>query len=130
MSEKKSFAVPEWAPEDPRWREYYADRQYYEGPMPTTQNTEPLPADFGRELDTLEKARLWLTNPHNWHETRIHILKWDGLLCTVNREHGERLIREPWDIGLPFAAASEQRLRRARNQQGVPMDDPAESVTG
>jgi hypothetical protein len=126
---KWNFEIPEWAPEDPRWREYYDSRHYYEGPLPTTTNTEPLPESFGRELDTLEKAWQWLTNPHNWHESRVYIIKWTGLVCTVTREHGERLIREPWDWGLPLAVVTTQRLRRSKNLKGEPMDEP-EAVPG
>lgn len=73
---------------------------------------EPLSEDFGRNLDTIEKARTWLVNPHNWHESRLFVLKWNGLLCTVMREHGERLIREPEDNGLPWAVMYGQRQIR------------------
>ena len=88
-------------------------------------NTEPLSEDFGRNLDTLEKARLWLTNPHNWHESRLFTLKWDGLLCTVMREHGERLIQEPWDNGLPWAAVYGQRALRAARLAGSGSNEPS-----
>ena len=77
------------------------------------EETKPLSEEFGRNLDTIEKARLWLTNPNNWHESSLYILKWNGLLCTVQREHGERLTREPWDDGLPWAAVYGQKRRRA-----------------
>ncbi len=112
-----------WTPDDLRWEEYYRNRIPYEGPIPTKFDTRPLPEAFGRNLDTLEKARLWLTNPHNWHESRLFILKWSGLLCTVNREHGQRLIKEPWDKGLPWCAAYEQRTRRSRGERGEPMEE-------
>lgn len=76
-------------------------------------NTPKLPDDFGRELETAERARKWLTNPHNWHEGNIFVIKWNGLLCSVSRSHGMRLIDEPWDNGLPEVVAREQiRLRR------------------
>jgi hypothetical protein len=91
--------------------------------IPTTNSTQPLPEQFGRNLDTLEKARLWLTNPHNWHESKLFILRWNGLLCTVNREHGARLIREAWDDGIPWAAVTEQRRRRAKGEQGEPLEE-------
>lgn len=93
-------------------------------PEPPT-NIEPLSEDFGRNLDTLEKARLWLTNPHNWHDSRLFILKWDGLLCTVMREHGERLIREPSDNGLPWAAVYGQRALRAARLAGSGSSEPS-----
>lgn len=92
---------------------------------PTKQNTQPLPESFGRNLDTLEKARLWLTNPHNWHSSRLFILKWNGLLCSVSQEHGERLIREPEDNGLPWCVVIGQHTRRSRLDLGEPMDDPS-----
>ena len=77
-----------------------------------SNNVQTLSEDFGRNLDTLEKARLWLTNPHNWHDSRLFILKWDGLLCTVNREHGARLIQETWDDGLPWSVVYTQKQIR------------------
>lgn len=92
----------------------YEKRIPYDGPLPTKTTTQPLPEAFGRELDTLERARQWLTNPHNWHDTKMFILKWDGLVCTINKEHAVRLIREWWDDGLPWAACYEQRRRRLR----------------
>jgi hypothetical protein len=88
-------------------------------------NVEQLSEDFGRNLDTLEKARLWLTNPHNWHEGRLFILRWDGLLCTVSREHGERLILEPWDNGLPWAVVYGQRALRAARLAGSGSTEPS-----
>lgn len=84
----------------------------------------PLPDSFGRSLDTLEKARLWLTNPHNWHESRLFILKWNGLLPTISREHGMRLQREWWDDGLPWCVVYEQRKRRTRTERGEAMEEP------
>ena len=90
----------------------YMDAETQTNAAPT--NVDPLPETFGRNLDTLEKARLWLTNPNNWHSSRLYILKWDGLLCTISREHGERLINEPWDDGLPWSVVYTQRTHRAR----------------
>lgn len=127
MDEADAKAVsdgPEtWACDDPRWEAYYADRIPYEGPIPTRFDTKPLPESFGRNLDTLEKARQWLTNPHNWHHTRLFILQWNGLLPTVSEEHGKRLIREPWDSGLPWCAVYGQRTRRQRGERGLPLED-------
>ncbi len=101
--------------------------------QPTRANIEPLPESFGRNLDTLEKARLWLTNPHNWHRTRLFILKWNGLLCTVDEEHGRCLLENPQDDGLPWCVVYGQKKRRARGERGEPMEeqsdpaDPSES---
>lgn len=79
----------------------------------TKDMIEPLGEDFGRNLDTIKKARQWLTNPHNWHEGETFVLKWEGLLCTICKKHGRRLIDEPWDDGLPEVVVREQiRLRR------------------
>lgn len=77
----------------------------------------------GRNLDTLEKARLWLTNPQHWHKTRLFILKWDGLLCTVNEEHGRRLLENPQDDGLPWCVVYEQRNRRRRGEKGEALEE-------
>jgi len=87
-------------------------------------NVEPLSEDFGRNLDTLEKARLWLTNHHNWHSSNLFILKWNGLLCTVSREHGQRLLVEHWDDGLPWAVLYGQRQIRSGRVAGSGSSDP------
>lgn len=89
----------------------------------TPTNVEPLSEDFGRNLDTLEKARLWLTNPCNWHPSSLFILKWNGLLCTVSKEHGQRLLDEPWDNGLPWAAMYGQHQIRAGRAEGSGSSD-------
>lgn len=112
-----------YEPDDPRWADFYAKRVYYEGPIPTRQSVEPLSEAFGRNLDTLEKARLWLTNPHNWHSSKLFILKWDGLMVTVNEEHGRKLIKEPWDTGLPWCAVFMQKKRRSRKERGEEMEE-------
>ena len=90
----------------------------------TKNNIPPLPESFGRNLDTLEKARLWLTNPNNWHAGKLFILKWDGLLCTVMEEHGRRLLENPEDMGLPWAVVYGQQRRRDRGSKGEQMEDP------
>ena len=69
---------------------------------------EKLPDEFGRNLDTVAKARQWLTNPHNWHEGFSWIIRWNGLLPTVNSTHGMRLVNEPWDDSLPLVVVRQQ----------------------
>ena len=98
---------------------------YLEGEIPAApskSNTQPLPELFGRNLDTLEKARQWLTNPHNWHTGELFVLRWNGLIPTVSQRHGERLIKEPWDDGLPWCVVYEQRRRRDRGEKGESME--------
>lgn len=84
----------------------------------TKDTVQKLSEEFGRNLDTVPKARQWLTNPHNWHEGQMFIIKWDGLLCTVSRTHGQRLIDEPHDSGLPEVVVREQyRLKKGGKQE-------------
>ena len=90
---------------------------------------DPLPESFGRSLDTLEKARQWLTNPHNWHESTLFIIRWNGLIPTVSRKHGMRLQREWWDDGLPWCVVTEQRSRRSRKDQGIPLEESDQAST-
>lgn len=86
---------------------------------PPKDKVKALPATFGENLGTPERARQWLTNPHNWHDTHLYILRWDGYLPTINRDEGLRLLREPWDMGLPEVTVWLQReLRAGRNVPG------------
>jgi hypothetical protein len=80
------------------------------------------------DLDTITGARAWLVDPKHWHESRLFILKWDGLLPTVMNEHGRRLIAEPWDDGLPWAVVYERRLRRKKREQGEPIEDQDQAM--
>lgn len=122
--EQLSDSPDSWGPQDERWKEYYASRKYVEiSVLPTRSNNAPLPEAFGRNLDTLEKARLWLTNPHNWHSSKLFILKWDGLNVTISEMHGLRLIREPWDMGLPWSVVMTQKKRKAKKDRGESMED-------
>ncbi len=89
-------------------------------PTPSKFNTPKLSEDFGRNLDTVEKARQWLTNPHNWHDGQIIVVKWTGLLCTLSKDRGLRLFKETWDNGLPEVIVREQiRLRKGGKQEDV-----------
>lgn len=84
----------------------------------TVYQQNPLPREFGLNLDTVAKARQWLTNPHNWFNSETFILKWDGLVPMVCRRRGERLLKEPWDDGLPIVVVAEQiRLRRGGKKE-------------
>ena len=97
---------------------------------PTRKNTQPLPESFGRNLDTLEKARLWLTNPHNWHTGKLFILRWDGLIPTIMEDHARNLIKNPQDDGLPWCVVFGQGKRRERGVRGEPMEEqePSDSL--
>jgi hypothetical protein len=77
----------------------------------------------GYNLDTIEKARAWLTHPSNWLTSKLFILKWDGLIPKVSKEHGERLIAETWDDGLPWCVVIGQRDRRAKKDRGESIDE-------
>ena len=77
------------------------------------KNSPILSEDFGKNLDTVQKARTWLTNPHNWHESHMSIIRWNGLLCTVNKEIAIQLLDNPQDNSLPEVVVREQiRLRK------------------
>lgn len=97
---------------------------------PTKKNTLPLPEKFGRNLDTLEKARLWLTNPHNWHGGSLFILKWDGLLCTIMKSKALQLIANPQDTGLPWCVVHTQQVRKSKKDKGESMEDQVSSHFG
>lgn len=83
--------------------------------------TGSLPAEMGKNLDTIAKARQWLTHPQNWHDTNMFIIKWDGLTPSISKQHGMRLIRETHDDGLPTVVVIEQR-----NMKNGKKSDPEE----
>jgi len=86
--------------------------------FPTKENTPPLSDEFGRNLDTIAKARQWLINPHNWLDQDSFVVKWDGLIVKICRRHGIRLFEEPNDLGLPEVIVREQiRLRKGGKQE-------------
>lgn len=92
----------------------------------TTEPPPPLPDSFGYNLDTVAKARQWLTHPQNWFRSELFILRWDGLLPRISERHGRRLINEPWDNGLPEVVVWEQRQRRKKKDSGEEIDEPKE----
>jgi hypothetical protein len=86
--------------------------------FPTKENTPPLSEEFGRNLDTIAKARQWLTNPHNWLDQNSFVVKWDGLIVKIAKHHGVRLFEETHDNGLPEVVVREQiRLRRGGRRE-------------
>lgn len=89
----------------------------------TNTNVKPLSTEFGRNLDSITKARQWATNPNNWHNSNLFVIKWDGLLCTVSREHGLRLQVETWDDGIPWCIMSGQSARLGRSARGEELDE-------
>lgn len=84
---------------------------------------DPLPREFGLNLNTIAQARQWLTNPHNWKGSEVIPLKWDGLVPYICKRRGLRLAQEPWDDGLPTVVILEQRrLRRGGKEEEVHID--------
>jgi hypothetical protein len=68
---------------------------------PARQDPGPWPGlEFGRNLDTVEKARRWLTHPKNWRKTQLFIIIWDGSIPYISERHGQKMIDEPWDDSL------------------------------
>lgn len=101
--------------------DYTEDPDYKQAETPP-----PLPDSFGYNLDTVTKARQWLTNPQNWFRSNLFIIKWDGLLPRISEHHGQRLINEPWDNGLPEVVVMEQRNRRKKKDRGEELEEPKE----
>ena len=104
---------------------------YVDNPAVVQQKEEalPLPFGLGYELDTVEKARQWLTHPSNWFKSGLFILKWDGLVPRIAETHGKRLIAEPYDDGLPSVVVFEQRRRRTKKDRGESIEEIPESNT-
>jgi hypothetical protein len=78
-------------------------------------------AKLGGNLNTIEDARRWLLHPSNWFEGRTYIIKWDGLVPTICKEHAERLVREHWDTGMYEVVVRHQLSLKRR---GKDRDDP------
>lgn len=79
-------------------------------------------ADYGRNLDTVAKARAWLTDERNWFKSNMFIIRWDGLTPTVSEHHGKRLQNEPWDDGLAEVVVVRQQGIRAGHQDTEEQD--------
>jgi hypothetical protein len=73
-------------------------------------------------------ARRWLTHPSNWFESELFIIKWDGLVPRISRRHGQRLLDEPWDDGLPEVVLRQQR--EARKCGSSQVDETQEATDG
>ena len=97
----------------------YVDDPNHKAP----ESPPPLLESFGYGLDTVQKARQWLTNPQNWFKSNLFIIKWDGLLPRICEQHGQRLINEPWDDGLAHTVMVEQRKRRTKKDRGETLDE-------
>lgn len=67
------------------------------------------------ELHTEAEARAWLSDPRNWHESEVYVLRWCGLSPTVTRRIGVKLAAgEP--SSLPAFVAGEQARMRLRGR--------------
>lgn len=86
----------------------------------------PPPPELGKNLQNLDDAKRWLLHPSNWHDSRVFILKWDGLVPTLSRYHGERLLREEWDTGILEVAVRHQYAlkNRVRRGESIAESDP------
>jgi hypothetical protein len=96
------------------------ERLYREDPLPSKHNTVPFSIEDMPNLDTIEGARTWLLNPHNWFRGTLFILKWEGLVPTVAQSHAETLWREPWNDDLPWCVVASRRMKRLQAAKGQP----------
>lgn len=72
--------------------------------------TPPPATSLGSELTSVESVREWLGHPSNQFEGQIFIVKWDGYVPKLSKQHAERL----WEgTGLAEVIAYEQ-VRRKR----------------
>lgn len=70
--------------------------------------TKP-PEELGKNLLTVADVRTWLSHPSNQLETRLFIVKWDGLVPKVSVHHVERMMVED---GFCEVVIWEQQRRR------------------
>lgn len=84
-----------------------------------------LPDSFGRNLDSEAKALEWLSNPWNWHESQLFVLKWNNLIPSVTFVEGRRMAQRPCDSGIAWAAWWTQRRKKAGKDDSpaTPEDD-------
>jgi hypothetical protein len=78
-----------------------------------------LPDDFGRNLDSVDKAYEWLVNPHNWFESTLDIVRWNGVIPTISKSRGELLARQPYDTGFPEVIMMLQRRHKAGKKEVI-----------
>jgi hypothetical protein len=64
-------------------------------------------------LYTEAEARAWLSDPKNWHESEVYILKWYGLTPTVTRRIGTLLASGEHSSLPAFVAEEQMRMRRS-----------------
>jgi hypothetical protein len=88
-------------------------------PVVAKKEPEPLPISFGRNLGTVERAREWLSNPHNWFESELFILRWDGIVPYISRRAAQGMIERTWDDGLPWVAVWKQNELRSGKKEDI-----------
>lgn len=64
---------------------------------------------YGKNLDTVAKARAWLMDRRNWFKGQMWIIRWDGLTPTITEKHGQELLDNPDDDGLPEVVIRHQQ---------------------
>jgi hypothetical protein len=84
------------------------DPFYAPGPKP--------PASLGSNLDTVEKARTWLTHPSNWFKSTLFIVKWDGYVPYINAKHARDLLANPSDDFMLRVIMTHQKMLKDRGQ--------------
>jgi hypothetical protein len=84
------------------------------------EQEKPLPD--GYNLDTIEKARAWLSDPKNWFRSELFVIKWEGLIPKISEKRAKRMLAEPWDDGMPWCVVYGQKERRSKKDRGEELD--------
>ena len=49
------------------------------------------PLELGKNLNTIEDARKWLSHPSNWIKSQLFIIKWDGEVPYIEETRARKL---------------------------------------
>lgn len=81
------------------------------------RKVDPGPApdrDLGRNLESFEDVAAWLSHPTNWFGGDMYIVKWDGYVPTIAKNHAWQLAPGSYcrDMMLKVVLTEHQRRKR------------------
>jgi len=84
---------------------------------------ETPPESLGKNLNNIEDAKTWLLHPSNWIDSRLWIIKWDGIVPKIARHQALKLIEEPGDDAIFQVVVRHQSSLKSRGKKRDDEDD-------